>query len=248
VAVTPPDDILQALARAAQAAQGVPDASRLRWAQPESWHVTLAFFGEVDEAEVPELTERLERAARRHAAMTLSLTGGGRFGDRTLWAGVSGETGALAQLAASVAAGARRTGIEIEERAFRGHLTLARSRPHHRTNLRPFVELLAQFTSRSWTADRIELIRSHPPVPGAAGAQPHYETIGSWPLGHRHGCQLPSMRGSEDPYPSDDRCLGTDAHRGGRGGHDPLITAADTLPTAYDTYDLVGESSLKGDR
>jgi RNA 2',3'-cyclic 3'-phosphodiesterase len=107
VAVTPPDNVLRALARAAEAAKGIPDASRLRWAQPESWHLTLAFLGEVDEADVPQLTERLERAARRHATMTLSLAGGGRFGDRTLWAGVSGETAALERLAASVAAGAQ---------------------------------------------------------------------------------------------------------------------------------------------
>lgn len=183
MAVTPPDDVLRALARAADAARDVPDASRLRWAQPDSWHLTLTFLGEVDASDVPELTERLERAARRHTVMTLGLTGGGRFGDRTLWAGVSGDTAELGRLAASVAAGARRTGIEVEDRAFRAHLTLARARPHHRTNLRPYVDVLAPFASRPWTADRIELIRSHLPEPGAEGAQPRYETIGTWPLG-----------------------------------------------------------------
>jgi 2'-5' RNA ligase len=185
VAVTPPHDVLRALERAAETTRVLPDASRLRWAQPDSWHLTLVFLGEVDEADVPELTERLQRAARRHSVMTLSLTGGGRFGDRTLWTGVSGDTAELGRLAASVAAGARRTGIEVEERPFRAHLTLARARAHHSTKLRPFVDLLAPFASRLWTADRIELIRSHPPEPGAAGAQPRYETIGSWLLEHR---------------------------------------------------------------
>ncbi|BFO22514.1 hypothetical protein SHKM778_89020 [Streptomyces sp. KM77-8] len=56
------------------------------------WHFTLAFYGEVDDDVVPELTERLGRAAARTGAFRLAVRGGGRFGrGRALWAGAEGS-------------------------------------------------------------------------------------------------------------------------------------------------------------
>ena len=95
----------------------LPGADRLRWIRPEGWHLTLAFLGEVDDALLPELRERLARAARRHPALRLRLAGGGRFGDRVLWTGVAGDREELRRLAASVSAGGRRTGGPGGERA-----------------------------------------------------------------------------------------------------------------------------------
>ena len=57
----------------------------LRWTPGAQWHLTLAFLGEIDDRVLPELADRLERAGRRHAPMSLALGGGGRFGDRVLW-------------------------------------------------------------------------------------------------------------------------------------------------------------------
>ena len=158
----------------------------LRWTGPQAWHLTLAFLGEVREEVVPELTARLERAARRHPAQALAVRGGGAFPSaaraRVLWAGVHADRPALAALAASVAAGARRAGAPSpdEDRRFRPHITLARLRDP--ADLRPLTAELDRLAGESWTATRIELIHSRHPAPGA-GRTPEYSRLGAWTLG-----------------------------------------------------------------
>jgi 2'-5' RNA ligase len=181
VAVTPPEAVLRELAGAVRPLRELPGADGLRWARRDAWHVTLAFLGEVEEDALPELGRRLARAAHRHPPLSLRIGGGGRFGDRTLWAGVTGDTTPLARLAASVAAGARRSGVTVEERAFRAHVTLARSR-RGGARLAPYADALAGFESAPWRADRVELVCSRPPAPGVPGDRPRYETLDAWPL------------------------------------------------------------------
>jgi 2'-5' RNA ligase len=185
VALRPPAAVMGELARALSPLAADARAGGLRWTGEDGWHVTLAFLGEVDPAAtLPALTERLARAARRHPPMTLRLAGGGRFGTAVLWTGVTGDTAELSGLAASVAAGARRAGVALDDRAFRAHVTLARGRPGLTpVDLRGLADRLTGFASAPWTADRVELIRSHPPAPGVPGARPRYETLTAWELG-----------------------------------------------------------------
>ncbi|MEV5506351.1 RNA 2',3'-cyclic phosphodiesterase [Streptomyces orinoci] len=184
VAVIPPSAALAELARAADPLRGLPHADRLRWTDSATWHFTLAFLGEVDEELLPELAERLARAAHRHPPHPIRLAGGGRFGDRTLWAGAEGELETLRGLARSAGAAARRAGVAVDEsRPFHAHLTLARSSGRTRVNLRPFAEALAAFGGTPWTVRRLELVRSHPPRSGQPGERPRYETVRAWELG-----------------------------------------------------------------
>ena len=132
VAVAIPDEVAGELeAAVAPLRESWPG---LRWTRREAWHLTLAFLGEVNEAVVARLTLRLERAAARHASLSLALGGAGTFPGaakaRVLWTGVHGERRELGALAASVAAGARRAGAPPAEegRRFQPHLTLARCR------------------------------------------------------------------------------------------------------------------------
>jgi RNA 2',3'-cyclic 3'-phosphodiesterase len=154
----------------------------LRWTSREAWHVTLAFLGQVDQAAAARLLPRLERAARRHFTFRLAFTGAGAFPSASranvLWCGVSGDRMALADLAASVAAGASRAGAPPPDRGrrFQPHLTLARCRmPADVTEL---VAALAGYRGPAWTADRIHLVHSRL----GASEQPRYATLGSWPL------------------------------------------------------------------
>ncbi|RAY15506.1 RNA 2',3'-cyclic phosphodiesterase [Actinomadura craniellae] len=152
----------------------------LRWERRELMHVTVAFFGEIDETTLERLLPRLERAAGRYAPMGLSLAGAGAFPSgvhaRVLWTGVYGDRRALARLAASCSAAGSRAGSPADHhRGFRPHLTLARSR--RPTDLRPLTEELAAFAGAPWAADTLHLVRSH------LGAQVRYEYVRSWPLG-----------------------------------------------------------------
>ena len=152
----------------------------LRWTGRDAWHLTLAFLGEVDESVTAELAVRLERAARRHPCLSLSLAGGGAFPGanraRVLWTGIQGDRRGLGLLAASVGAGAQRAGAQPANsgRGYQPHLTLARCRAP--ADMNSLVEALAPFAGTPWVAREIHLIHSR------LSANPRYEVIGTWPL------------------------------------------------------------------
>jgi 2'-5' RNA ligase len=185
VALLPPPAAASELAAAIQPLHRLPGARTLRWTAIEGWHFTLAFLGETPDAVRPELEERLGRAARRHGPYALRLAGGGRFGDRALWAGAEGDLTGLARLADSVRAAARRAGAPPdEEHGFRPHLTLARGQRSQPVELRSLADALAGFRGGSlWSADTLSLVSSTPPRSGVPGEQPRYDTVASWPLG-----------------------------------------------------------------
>ncbi|MBB5786509.1 RNA 2',3'-cyclic phosphodiesterase [Jiangella mangrovi] len=167
----------EALAHLDAVVAGVRD-DVLRWAHPAGWHLTLAFYGEVAEEKLPELTERLGRAARRHPATRARLAGAGRFGTSVLWAGVDGDGVALRGLAGSARAAGRRTGVGHEDtQRFRPHVTLARARGA--ADLRLYVERLTGYEGPEWTAGAVTLLRSHP---GGPGRGPRYEPLATLPL------------------------------------------------------------------
>lgn len=127
-AVLPSPAAVAELASAVDALHALPGAGRLRWTERAGWHFTLAFYGEVAEPVRTELERRLARAAVRGQPLTLRLAGAGRFGERALWADVAGDLGPLKRLAASAGAAGRRSGVPVEDKTLRPHLTLARVR------------------------------------------------------------------------------------------------------------------------
>jgi RNA 2',3'-cyclic 3'-phosphodiesterase len=157
-----------------------PARPDLRWTGRDAWHLTLAFLGEVDEAVITKLAVRLERAARRHPSMTLSLAGAGAFPSaaraRVLWTGIQGDRRELGLLAASAGAGARRAGAPpaMSGRGYQPHLTLARCRVPADVN--SLVGALGDFAGALWVATEVHLIHSR------LGAHPRYQVIGTWPL------------------------------------------------------------------
>ncbi|MEU9186935.1 RNA 2',3'-cyclic phosphodiesterase [Streptomyces sp. NPDC048484] len=175
-AVLPPPDVTAELRTLPGSGAGQ------RWTAPAGWHITLAFYGEVDEKLVPDLSARLERSARRTAPFSLSLRGGGRFGGRALWVGAAGDVRTLRLLAERAEAAGRKAGVTREENhGYRPHLTLARSRGP--TDFAPYVSALDGFEGRAWTVGELCLMRSRLPVSGVPGEQPQYEVLARWALG-----------------------------------------------------------------
>ncbi|MEU9382704.1 2'-5' RNA ligase family protein, partial [Streptomyces sp. NPDC048279] len=64
-AVLPPPEVAAELAVEVDRLKRLPGAEALRWTGRPGWHFTLAFYGEVEEGLVPDLSERLARAAHR---------------------------------------------------------------------------------------------------------------------------------------------------------------------------------------
>ena len=174
-ALDPPADVLEALAAAMP-----PADEHLRYVPPEQWHLTLAFYGEVDDAKSEGLMAGLERAAARSRPMKLRLATAGTFPRqatkaRVVWVGLDGEVDAVRRLADRCAGAGRRARIAMEARAFRPHLTLARAR-QGAVDATSTTSALGDFTSPWWTATSFRLVRSH------LGAKVRHETVAELPV------------------------------------------------------------------
>ena len=101
----------------------------LRWIGAERLHLTVRFLGEQPGELVHALADVLADAARKSATMTLSLATVGAFPGfkraRVVWLGVDYEP-KLELLFHDVETACMSLGFEVEGRAFRPHLTLAR--------------------------------------------------------------------------------------------------------------------------
>lgn len=144
---------------------------RARWVDPEILHLTLLFFGQVAEAEVPALGTALRAAFARHAPMELRLAGGGTFPPRrparVAW--VSLETTEamenpdhLAALQAdATAAAAESIGFVPEDRPFHPHVTVARCEPFWpRDAAEKFAAAFPGAVGQPWVADHGVLFES----------------------------------------------------------------------------------------
>jgi len=189
VAIVPPQSAIQELASAVRSLHDLPQAQALRWTGLPSWHLTLAFLGQVEDEDLPELERGLAAAVARQSAFGLRLGGGGRFGDRALWAAVQGDTAALARLAGATSDAANRVGIWTDDRPFTAHLTLARNSVVPRggddrgpqgsraVDLAPLAAALEGFSGEPWQASAVHLMHSQPgPGPKV------YQSRATWPL------------------------------------------------------------------
>lgn len=98
----------------------------LRWSTPDQWHVTLVFLGEVDDDARARLVREL--AAVRRPALTLRMERVGVFERAGILHAEVEVSAELTRLYEAVAAAVRRVGLEVEDRPYRAHITLARSR------------------------------------------------------------------------------------------------------------------------
>ncbi len=94
----------------------------------DSYHLTAAFLGEVDEREAAAAIDALEAAAETAHPFALRADGLGKFGrarDATLWMGIASDPTLMAfvyRLRDELAA----RDVPFEERIFKPHITLAR--------------------------------------------------------------------------------------------------------------------------
>ena len=101
----------------------------VRWVDPENYHITLNFLGEVETGRLKLFTEVVARAAAGSAPFAVAFRGFGAFPTvsrpSVLWLGVE-PTPALRCLKQEVERGFTSADFERETRAFHPHLTLGR--------------------------------------------------------------------------------------------------------------------------
>lgn len=99
-----------------------------RFMKRSTYHVTLAFLGDIDEGEARSAMDALDAACADMGPAPLSAEGLGTFGrprDATLWLGLARST-QLMDLASRVRTELENRGIAFDAKPFLPHITLAR--------------------------------------------------------------------------------------------------------------------------
>ncbi len=108
-----------------------PALPGVRFAAPDTWHVTLAFLGEITASQLAAARHAARVAATGVAPFALRLGAGGYFGDvaapRVVWVGLEGDIAALGALRQRLVAALDAEGLTVDGR-FTPHITLARPR------------------------------------------------------------------------------------------------------------------------
>jgi 2'-5' RNA ligase len=142
---------------------GLPGA---RWIDPENYHITLRFIGDVDDALAREVAETLLRV--RRPAFDLTLDGLAAFGGRKPRAVVATvpPLAPLLELQAEHERLMRRIGLEPEGRKFTPHVTLARLRETSSRQVADYLAVRGPYRSSPFRVGRFVLFSARASVGG----------------------------------------------------------------------------------
>ena len=154
---------------AAQVPNGV------RWVSLDGIHLTLKFLGNIDPAQVEDITEAMTRGSLGTPPFKMFLSGLGTFPNqkrpRIIWAGVQGDLDSVGKLQAGIEAEVSGLGFPREKRPFTPHLTLGRVREQvgtgERLRMGAAVSSCSMGPSEPWLVESVRLVWSHL---GPAGA------------------------------------------------------------------------------
>ena len=153
----------QLLAQIKHLREVVPHA-QASWSRPESIHLTLKFFGEIEQDQVERLSMAASRVTQRYSRFQIGLGGTGTFPPRgtprVLWIGVNDPSGQLTDLQQQFENECAKEGFPKEERVFRAHLTLARIRNPHGSRRLAEVHKGIEFKPVEFRVSELLLFRS----------------------------------------------------------------------------------------
>lgn len=150
------------------------------WTPRSTWHLTLAFFGDVPDGAVPDLEAAVAATVREVEPFTIYLAGGGAYRSTVMWVGVGGETSPLVE-AMHELAGVRDklTALHEGRERNRAHLTISRAGAS--VDAAHVAHALAVYRGPEWTVDAVELIESR--LGEGAQGRPAHTVLASFPLG-----------------------------------------------------------------
>jgi len=166
-----PSDVGQALS---SLRGGLPGA---RWIDPENYHLTLRFIGDVDDMTAHEVASLLGRVKR--GAFDLHMEGLTSFGGRKPRAVVANVSPAQALLdvQAEQERLMQRIGLEPEGRKYTPHVTLARLRESSSRDVADYLAARGFFRTSPFKVSRFVLFSSRNSVGGGP-----YVVEASYPL------------------------------------------------------------------
>jgi 2'-5' RNA ligase len=160
-----------------------PEVAGARWIDRASFHLTLAFLGDVDDAGLNAVCLAVAESVRDHRRFSLHARGLGTFPDasrpRVLWAGIEGDVDALASVQRAIFEAAAGAGYRPAEERFHPHVTLARLKPGRGpvADLSAIVQRHRLWDGGAFAADTIVTYASTTTPEG-----PAYAPLGRGPL------------------------------------------------------------------
>ncbi len=174
-AITPPENILDAVAPLQKGIEGV------KWAPLDNLHITVGYFGELSDAYAEILDRELARAPGY--GFDMRLTGVDFFGStrpHTLWLGVE-DNPALNRLHKHVRSASRRSKVEMEARKFRPHLSLAYlRRGYAKDDFERYIRRHIRFKTEPFLVDEFSLycVEPHKHGPNTYIKEANYPLVG----------------------------------------------------------------------
>ena len=103
----------------------------VRWVSPGKIHLSLKFFGNIDESKIESIVQAIERPVSVTPPFSLKVRGLGAFpypkNPRVIWMGLAEGREDLTSFQRQVEEELEKIGFERENRPFQPHLTLGRS-------------------------------------------------------------------------------------------------------------------------
>lgn len=158
IALPLPEPIQIVLSRLA--AESLPGA---RWTPQHQLHVTMRFLGDVDDARLPAIVERLSTI--QVEPFLLPVEGVGAFPakggpPRVLWAGLGNAHPRLHQLRKQIDEALLNLGLDFDVSSFHPHVSLARCTPDAAPAVAKWLRTHAAFEGPSFRVDAFDLLES----------------------------------------------------------------------------------------
>jgi 2'-5' RNA ligase len=102
----------------------------VRWVNPEKIHLTLKFFGNIEESRIEPIFKSIEEPIRNTLPFSLEVRGVGAFphlrNPRVIWIGLVDGREVLVSFQKQIETQLEKIGFQPEDRPFHPHLTLGR--------------------------------------------------------------------------------------------------------------------------
>ncbi len=170
IALELPEAIIAALGtvRKGLKSQGL----NIRWVNPEYLHLTLKFLGDIHPEQVDTIAGVLARTVSGKAPVSLTAKGAGVFPNirrpNVFWIGLAGQLDSLVLLQQELDQGLGEIGFAMENRPFKGHLTVGRFKgPTDTGRLIQAIRSLVDFQSPLFEGEAVTLFQSELQPSGA---------------------------------------------------------------------------------
>jgi RNA 2',3'-cyclic 3'-phosphodiesterase len=154
---------------------------KIRWVSSDNMHITLLFLGDTEETIIHTLDHTVEQLLSNTQSFKYAVAKFGVFKNiqnpTVLWFGIKAEeTASLIKITLDRAV--PDLGIQIEQRAFKPHLTLGRAKLIN--NKAPIKELLLHYENNVFMEEQVSEIVLYESILRPGG--PEYHALKTYPL------------------------------------------------------------------